>query len=119
MVKRNRVIAAASAVVVVAAVAGVLLGLEGSSSGTAKPGNLVQGARTVDEARVTGYASSPLTGRPSGPVSVVLHGASAARIDALVKGLQVDNSMLVCAEEAQLYQINFAAVTGVKQGSDV
>jgi hypothetical protein len=121
MVTRNRVIAAASAVVVVvvAALAGVFLGLEGNSSGTAKPGNLVQAARTVDEALVTGYASSPLTGRPSGPVSVVLRGASAARIDALVQGLQVDNSTLVCAEEAQLYQINFAALAGVKQGSDV
>jgi hypothetical protein len=118
MVKKNRASGVTGALVAVA-VAGVFLGLEGCSAAAAKPSNLRQAAVPVDEARVTGYVSSPLTGRPSGPVSVVLRGAPAARIDALVKGLQVDNSMLVCAEEAQLYQINFTAVAGVKQGSDV
>jgi hypothetical protein len=60
-----------------------------------------------------------LTGRPSGPVSVALRGESAARIDQLINGLQVTKLALVCAEEAQLYQITFTVVAGAKRGLDV
>jgi hypothetical protein len=118
MVKKKQVIAVSGAIVIAVAVAGVLLGIKGNSAGTAKSGDGAQAAQFVDKAEVTGYASSPLTGRPSGPVSVLLHGASAARIDQLIKGLHLANPLVVCAEEAQLYQIDFAVVAGAKRGFD-
>jgi hypothetical protein len=118
MVKKNRVIAVSVAIVVVIAVVGVLLGIKGNPAGTAKSRDGAQAAQSVDKAEVTGYTSSPLTSRPSGPVSVLLHGASAARIDQLIKGLPVANPLATCAEEAQLYRIDFAVVAGAKRGFD-
>jgi hypothetical protein len=121
MAKKNRVNTVASALTVAVTLAGVGLGIEGCAAAAADPGNPGQVGQSVTglEARVTGYASSPLTSKPSGPVSVMVRDASAARLDQLINGLHVDNQVLVCAEEAQLYQIDFTVVAGAKRGFDV
>jgi hypothetical protein len=119
MAKKNRVSAATSALVLAVSVAGVCLGLEGCTAAAANPKDRGQAAQSVDEARVTGYASSNgLTGVLSGPVSIALHGASAAGIDQLITGLQ-GNTRPGCMENTQLYQITFTAVAGSKRGFDV
>ena len=107
--KKIGIIAVTGAVLLVAVALGVFSWLGGNSAGT---------ATSEDQALLTGYASSPLNAGPSGPVSVVLRGASAARIDRLVSGLQVTNAPM-CVEMPPLYQINFTAVAGAKQGFDV
>ena len=107
--KKIGIIAVTGAVLLVAVALGVFSWLGGNSAGT---------AASEDRALLTGYASSPLNAGPSGPVSVVLRGASAARIDRLVSGLQVTNAPM-CVEMPPLYQINFTAVAGAKQGFDV
>lgn len=117
--KKNRVSAGTSVLAVAVAMTAVSLGLGGCTGATDNPTDPVSVTRPVDEARVTGYTASPLTGRPSGPVSVALRGESAARIDQLINGLQVTKLALVCAEEAQLYQITFSVVASAKRGLDV
>ncbi len=74
-----------------------------------------------DRAQVTGYATSTISGRTSGAVSVDLDGASAARIDTIVEGLPRANLQYICAENAQEYHITFSADAGagVKQGFDL
>jgi hypothetical protein len=62
-----------------------------------------------DRAQVTGYATSDLGGRTSGPVSVELDGASAARIDEIVGGLPAANMRYPCAENSQEYRISFSS----------
>jgi hypothetical protein len=122
MVIKNRVGAVTSALSVPVVVAGVLLGVAGCAAATAKPPDLAQAAQSVDEARVTGYASTNVTepsgAGPTGAVSVVLHGASAAHIDQLINGLQKYTGS-GCMESVQLYQIDFNHVGGGKQGFDV
>jgi hypothetical protein len=121
MMNMSRVSAAASALTMAVALAGASVGIAGctaTAANTGVAGSLGQSV-TGFNAQVTGYASSPLTSRPSGPVSVAVHGASAARIDQLIQGLQADNQGLVCAEEAQLYQIDFTVVAGAKRRLDV
>ncbi len=129
MLKRNRIIAVTTAGVAAALAAGVFVALGVNSVGTAKSGDraiqvakprdrALQVAPSVDEAQVTGYAGSALDGELSGPVSVVLHGASAARIDQLIKGLPVSNPP-GCMESAKLFQIKSTDVAGAKQGIDV
>jgi hypothetical protein len=122
MVKKNRVSAGTSALAV--AIAAIVLGLAGCAAATAKPADPAQAAKSVDAAQsvdkawLTGYASSPLDAGPSGPVSVVLQGASAARLDQLVNGLQKSTGVS-CEENAQLYQIDFTHVAGGKRAFDV
>ena len=84
MLSRNRIIAASGAV---AEVVAVFAGVERDSADTASSASRVRTAQSADEAQITGYASSPLTSGPSGPVSVLVHGAPAARIDQLINGL--------------------------------
>jgi len=99
-----------------AGVSAVLLGIAGCSSLAAQPGQpAVSATRPADQATVTGYVSSPLTGQATGPVSVVLQGASAARIEQLVTGLQKSVPPL-CAENAVLYTIVFTTPKGNKPG---
>ena len=108
MTKKIAIIAVTGAVLVVAAL-GVFSWLGGNSAGN---------ATSEDRALLTGYASSLPNAGPSGPVSVVLRGASAARIDRLVSGLPATNAPS-CVEMPPLYQLNFTAVAGAKQGFDV
>jgi hypothetical protein len=109
MLKRTRFIAALGAVLLVAAVGGVL-GLTMSSPGTSAVG---------DRAEVTGYATSNAFGDTTGPVSVELHGASAASIDRLAEGLPAANVDDICTIEVQMYQITFTVGAGAKRGLDV
>jgi len=73
---------------------------------------------------VTGYVKSSLIGQPSGPVSVLVRGASAARLYRLVEGLRLAKGF-PCAENAQMYQITFNSVaatvnvTGYECGGEV
>ena len=73
-------------------------------------------ALAADEAQLTGYASSPIDAGSSGPVSVVLRGASVARIDQIINRLPVTNAQ-ICAENPQLYEITFTAVGGKRANS--
>jgi hypothetical protein len=124
MVKKNRVSAGTSVLATAVAIAAIVLGLGGCAAATAKPADparaakSVDAAQSVDKARLTGYASSPLDAGPSGPVSVVLQGASAARLDQLINGLQKSTGVS-CVENAQLYQIDFTHVAGGKRAFDV
>ena len=105
---QRRAIVAIGAVLVAAVVAGVFLWREGNSAGTSASG---------DRALVTGYTSSTMFAQ-SGPVSVVLHGASAARIDQIISGLPV-NTAPICAENIAMYEIAFTAVAGPARRVDV
>jgi hypothetical protein len=124
--KKNRVSANTSVLSVAAAVAiaVVLLGLAGCATATAKPADPAQTAKSVDavqsadKARLTGYASASVSGGASGPVSVVLPGASAARLNQLIKGLQKWTGAS-CMENIQLYQLDFTRVAGAKRGFEV
>jgi hypothetical protein len=105
-----------SAVAAVAGLSVVLLGIAGCSSLAAQPGQpAVSATKPAGQATVTGYVSSPVTGTATGPVSVVLQGASAARLDQLVAGLQ-KTVPPACAENAVLYKIVFTTQTGNKPG---
>jgi hypothetical protein len=115
MMKKKRVSAGTSVLAVAVAIAGVFLGLDGCAAATAKPADPAPAAKSVDTARLTGYASSPLDAGPSGPVSVVLHGSSAAHLDQLINGLQKSTGAS-CVENAQLYQIDFTDVAGATRG---
>jgi hypothetical protein len=124
MTKKNRVGVGTSALAVAVAMAGVFLGLAGCASATAKPAPPTQTARSVaagqpvDKARLTGYASATVSGGSSGPVSVALHGASVARLDQLINGLQKWTGGS-CMENIQLYQVDFTQVAGSKRGFEV
>jgi hypothetical protein len=111
MTMYRRILAVAAVVLVVAGVGGFFMLRESA------PGPLTWS----DRAQVTGYATSTISGRTSGAVSVDLDGASAARIDAIVEGLPRANLRYICAESAQEYHITFSADAGagVKQGFDV
>jgi hypothetical protein len=124
MMKKNRVSAGTSALAVTVVMAVVFLGLAGCAAATAKPAVPAQTAKSVaavqsvDRARLTGYASASVSGGPSGPVSVVLHGASVARLDQLINGLQKWTGVN-CMENIQLYQVDFIQVAGAKRGFEV
>jgi hypothetical protein len=74
-------------------------------------------AQPVDQAKVTGYTSASPSAQSSGPVSVTVHGTSAAGLYRLVEGLTA-SSGAPCMEEPQLYRITFtpAAGTGTVNG---
>ena len=133
--KKNRVSARTSAVAaaVAVAMAGIPLGLAGCATAkpatakpatanpaTANPATLAQAARSVaavqsaDKARLTGYASASVSGGASGPISVALHGATVARLDQLVNGLQKWTGAS-CMENIQLYAIDFTHLAGAKR----
>jgi hypothetical protein len=102
MTMYRRILAVAAVVLVVAGVGGFFMLKESA------PGPLIW----ADRAQVTGYATSTMKGYTSGAVSVDLDGASAARIDAIVKGLPRANLRYICAENAQEYHITFSADAG-------
>ena len=102
MTMYRRILAVAAVVLVVAGVGGFFMLRESA------PGPLTWS----DRAQVTGYATSTISGRTSGAVSVDLDGASAARIDAIVEGLPRANLRYICAENAQEYHITFSADAG-------
>ena len=108
MTMYRRILAVAAVVLVVAGVGGFFMLRESA------PGPLTWS----DRAQVTGYATSTISGRTSGAVSVDLDSASAARIDAIVEGLPRANLRYICAENAQEYHITFSADAGagVRQG---
>jgi hypothetical protein len=120
MMKKNR----ASVPAVAAAMAGILLGLGGCAVATAKPADPAPAAKSVaavrsaDKARLTGYASATVMGGPSGPISVALQGASVARLDQLVQGLQKWTGAS-CMENIQLYRVDFTQVAGARRGFQV
>jgi hypothetical protein len=122
--KKSRVSAGTSVPAVAVALAGVFLGLAGCSAAAAKSADpaptakSVAAVRSVDKARLTGYSSASVSGGSSGPVSVALHGASVARLDQLVNGLQKWTGAS-CVENIQLYQVDFTYVAGVKRGFQV
>jgi hypothetical protein len=111
MTMYRRILAVVAVVLVVAGVGGFFMLKESA------PGPLTWS----DRAQVTGYATSTISGRTSGAVSVDLDGASAARIDTIVEGLPRANLQYICAENAQEYRITFSAQAGasVKQGFDL
>jgi hypothetical protein len=140
MMTKNRAIASAVAMAVPVAVA--LLGLQGCSTTnpmttlpaqstpsapSAKPADAKSAdAKSVttahpaqaDKARLTGYASASVSGGPSGPITVALHGASVARLDQLVSRLQKWTGA-TCVENITLYQLDFTPVAGAKRGFTV
>jgi len=122
--KNNRASAGPRALAVAVAVAGMLLGLGGCAAATAKPTDpasvvkRVAAVRSADKARLTGYASATVSGGPSGPISVALSGASAARLDQLVQGLQKWTGAS-CMENIQLYHVDFTQVEGAKRSFQV
>jgi hypothetical protein len=71
-----------------------------------------------DRAQVTGYAASSLFAA-TGPVSVQLRGASAARIEQIVEGLPQADRADICNDNWELYQIAFTAATGAQRGFDL
>jgi hypothetical protein len=124
MTKKNRASASSRAVAVAVALAGIFLGLAGCTAATAKPADPAPTAKSVDamqsadKARLTGYASASLSGGSSRPISVALHGASVARLDQLINGLQKWTGTS-CMENIQLYQVNFTYVAGAKRDFQV
>jgi hypothetical protein len=115
--RRKTGVIAALSVLLLAATVGACTGPTANSSGIAKPvttnsaGTARPAARarvtpTIGQARVTGYVKTSLIGQPSGPVSVVVRGASAARLYHIVEGLRAARGF-PCAENAQMYQITF------------
>jgi hypothetical protein len=122
MTKTNRGSTGTSALAVAAAMAAVFLGLAGCASTTAKTAHLISGgpnlALSADKARLTGYAAATAAGGASGPISVVLHGAPAARLDQLINGLQKWTGAS-CMENIELYQLDFTHLAGAKRGLDV
>lgn len=130
MLNKNRGSAGTSALAVAVALAGILLGLGGCATATAKPADPAQAAKSadaaksldasksVDQARLTGFASATVAMGSSHPVSVMLHGASAARLDQLINGLQKWTGAS-CMENIRVYQLDFTHVAGAKQGFEV
>jgi hypothetical protein len=124
MMTKNRVSAGTSVLAVAVAIAAVFLGIAGCASATANPADPAPTAKSVpalqsaDKGRLTGYASATVSGGASGPISVALHGASVARLDQLVNGLQKWTGAS-CEENIRLYQLDFTQVAGAKHGFDV
>jgi hypothetical protein len=124
MMKKNRASAGSGVLAVAVVMAGILLGLGGCAAATAKPVDPasvvkpVVAVRSADRARLTGYASATVVGGGSGPVSVALPGASVARLDQLVQGLQKWTGAN-CMENIQLYRIDFTQVAGAKRSFQV
>jgi hypothetical protein len=108
MAMYRRILAVVGAVLVIIGVGGFFMLKESAVAPTSAP----------DRAQVTGYATSSISGRTSGPVSVELNGASAERIDQIVEGLPPANRQYLCAVNAQEYHISFTVVAGpgVRQG---
>lgn len=109
---------------VIGAVAAALVG---ACTGTARPPGQATATHPAAQAKVThpaaqakvtGFASGNPEMRASGPVSVVLNGGSAARIDQIINSLP-KTSAAVCMEDQLLYQITFTAAAGSRQGFDV
>jgi hypothetical protein len=84
-----------------------------AACGTAKSEDRTQVTQSIDQAQVTGYVSSlPYSpAQPSGPIPVMVHGAPAASLYQIIKGLR-GSSGDNCMDNAQLYQINYASITG-------
>lgn len=125
--RRDRAATAAAAVTRARATAAatgalaVLMAVGGCSSTAAPPGQpAVSVTKPTDAARVTGYANAAktATGSPTGPVSVVVQGATAARLRQLALGLP-KSGPLICAENSELYQIVFTRVAGAAGGLTV
>ena len=76
-------------------------------------GTVKSATQSAEQAKVTGYKSASLSASSSGPVSVMVHGASAAGLYQLVAGLKA-SSGAPCIEEPQLYQIVFTSAAGSK-----
>lgn len=121
---KNRVSAGTSVLALTVATAAVSLGVAGCASATAKIAGPAQTAKSVvalrsaDKARLTGYAAATVSGGPTGPISVALHGASVARLDQLVNGLQKWTGAS-CEENIQLYQLDFTQIAGAKRSLKV
>jgi hypothetical protein len=94
-------------------VVAALIMLLAAACGTAKSAGGTQATQSVEQAKVTGYKSAPLSASSSGPVSVTVHGASAAGLYQLVAGLK-PSSGTPCMEEPQLYQIAFTTASGTR-----
>jgi hypothetical protein len=107
--KNNGSMAALATVLVIAGFGGFLL-LKASPAGPPP---------APDQARVTGYAKTSISGQTSGAVSVELNGASAARIDQLAQGLPAATLAGACEQNTQVYRISFTAGAGAKTGLDV
>jgi hypothetical protein len=102
MTMYRRVLAVVGVVLVVAGVGGFFM-LKESAVGPSP---------WADQAQVTGYATSNVSGRTRGAVSVELNGESAARIDQIVAGLPPANLAYLCAKNEQEYHISFSANAG-------
>ncbi len=102
MTMYRRVLAVVGVVLVVAGVGGFFM-LKESAVGPSP---------WADQAQVTGYATSNVSGRTTGAVSVELNGESAARIDQIVAGLPPANLAYLCAKNEQEYHISFSANAG-------
>ena len=64
-------------------------------------------APAVTQAKVTGYKSGSPAFQSSGPVTVVLHGKTAAHLDQVLNSLPKGGTM-ECMENVLLYNITFA-----------
>jgi hypothetical protein len=104
----RRVVAVAGVVLVAAAIGGFFW-LRASTAGP---------STAVDRALVTGYATSTFFAE-TGPVSVELRGASAARIEQIVEGLPPANMENICAENSEIYQIAFTVGTDARQNFEL
>ena len=128
MTKKNRLSATVRALAVAVALAAVFPGLAGCAAAakpaTAKPAAQARevpsaGApQSADKARLTGYAAASVSGGASGPISVALQGATVARLDHLVSGLQKWTGAS-CEENIQLYQLDFTHIAGTKRDFQV
>jgi len=74
-------------------------------------------APTVTQATVTGYKTGSPAFESAGPVTVVLHGKTAADLDHILNSLPKGGSM-DCVENVLLYNITFA-LTGSHKTIDV
>jgi hypothetical protein len=95
-------------------IAALCVGLA-AACGTAQSKDPTQATQSIDQAQVTGYVTSfPSMAQPSGPISVMVHGAPAAGLYRIIKGLRADTDWhgAPCMEEPQLYQITYASVAG-------
>jgi hypothetical protein len=123
MMNKNPASAGSGVLAVTVAIAALFLGLAGCASATAKVTDPVRAAKPVaaqsgDKARLTGYAAATVSGGPTGPISVALPSASAARLDQLVNGLQKWTGAS-CEENIQLYRIDFTQIAGAKHRLEV
>ena len=93
----------------VLAVVGVVLVVAGVGGFFMLKESAVGPSPWADRAQVTGYATSNVSGRTTGAVSVELNRESAARIDQIVEGLPPANLAYICAENDMWYSCSFFA----------